>query len=26
LDLAFPFTEADKVCQNKGPLFPLVAD
>jgi hypothetical protein len=24
--VAFPCTEAYKVCKTKGPLFPLVAD
>jgi hypothetical protein len=26
LALAFPCTEADKVCKTNGPLFPLMAD
>jgi hypothetical protein len=26
LALAFPCTEADKVCMTNGPLFPLMAD
>jgi hypothetical protein len=26
LALAFPCTEADKVCTTNGPLFPLMAD
>jgi hypothetical protein len=26
LALAFPCTEADKVCMTSGPLFPLMAD
>ena len=26
LALAFPSTEAYKVCKNNGPLYPLMAD
>jgi hypothetical protein len=26
LTLAFPHTEAYKVCKTKGPLFPMMAD
>ena len=26
LALVFPCTEADKVCETKGPLFPVMAD
>jgi hypothetical protein len=26
LALAFPHTEAYKICKTKGPLFPMMAD